>query len=165
MSETKARVHTRTYTHIHTRARVIVVVVGAFETRHCSIRGSSIAQFHRIRVNVPTRLRYRNPFAERSIDRSYVVIDRVRNFFFLFFFFFFIETWPVSNTWPQGGPSVGYLIWRTEVALCGRKRYAFERSSCCSYFDNDVRDCIFEPNIFLPHFSLERVPFEEVFNA
>lgn len=97
MSETKARVHT----HICARARAPRRrrVVGAFETRHCSIRGSSIAQFHRIRVNVPARLRYRNPFAV-TIDRSCVVIDRVRNFFpFLFFFFpfpfFALETRPV----------------------------------------------------------------------
>lgn len=36
-----------------------------------------------------------------------------------------------------------------------------------AYFDNDVRDFILMPNIFLPHFRLERVPFEEeeLFNA
>ena len=37
-----------------------------------------------------------------------------------------------------------------------------------AYFDNDVRDFILMPNIFLPHFRLStRVPFEEeeVFNA
>lgn len=72
----------------------------------------------------------------------------------------------------QGGPSVGYLIWRTEVALCGRERYAFEQSSLfLAYFDNDVRDCIsrFKPNIFCPTFDsnvfLLNEEEEEVFNA
>lgn len=146
-------------------------VVGAFETRHCSIRGSSIAQFHRIRVNVPARLRYRNPFAV-TIDRSCVVIDRVRNFFPFFFFFpFLFSHWkrgPFLSTWPAGwSKPVGYLIWRTEVALCEKRKTRAEQLFL-AYFDNDVRDFILMPNIFLPHFRLStRVPFEEeeVFNA
>lgn len=97
--------------------------------------------------------------------------DRSCSKFFSFFFFpfpfFALETRPVPfYLTGRVVQAVGYLIWRTEVALCEKRKTRAEQLFL-AYFDNDVRDFILMPNIFLPHFRLERVPFEEeeVFNA